>query len=393
MSSLAAASPTWTGAREVGGRLFGLLYGTNLVYNQCWEDPAVDRDALGLSPADRVAVLTSAGCNALDYALVGARVLAVDANRRQNHLLELKLAGIRALGHEDFFALFGAGGTPRARELYGAMRPHLPDEARTYWERAISAFDPRRARGGSFYYSGTSGLFALLARHYISLAGLRGDIERLLDARDVDEQLRLYHGRVRRRLGDHVLRMVGVSPMMSLLGVPEPQRRLVHSHPGGFVGYLRACLDHVLSVSLLRENYFWAVYLNGRYDRDACPEYLRPPGFERLQGGLADNVRVETATLSDALARTHETFTAFVLLDHMDWLVQQPASIEEEWRLIFGRAERGARIIFRSGSADASFLPPWVAERLVFDDARARALHAKDRVGTYGSFHIARVIT
>ena len=80
--------------------------------------------ALDLCPDDRVLAITSAGCNVLDYALRGARVLAVDANPRQNHLLELKLAGIRTLAFEDFFALFGDGGTPRAREIYASLR-HL----------------------------------------------------------------------------------------------------------------------------------------------------------------------------------------------------------------------------------------------------------------------------
>ena len=68
----------------LGRRLFDAVHGRHLVYNQCWEDPAVDRQALRLTPADRVLVITSAGCNALDYALEGARVLAVDVDPRQN---------------------------------------------------------------------------------------------------------------------------------------------------------------------------------------------------------------------------------------------------------------------------------------------------------------------
>src|SRR5215831_18072793 len=122
--------------------LFGLLWRHSLVYNQCWEDPAVDRKALGLGPADRVIVITSAGCNALDYALTGARVVAVDANPRQNHLLELKLAGIRSLDFEAFFELFGCGSSKHAREIYAAVRPELPDAARAFWDRHVELFVP-----------------------------------------------------------------------------------------------------------------------------------------------------------------------------------------------------------------------------------------------------------
>jgi len=81
-----------------------VVHRTNLVYNACWEDPRVDRVALDLSPADNVLVITSAGCNALDYVLAGARhIHAVDMNPRQNALLELKLAAIRRLDFGHFF--------------------------------------------------------------------------------------------------------------------------------------------------------------------------------------------------------------------------------------------------------------------------------------------------
>ena len=94
-------------------KIFDALYSRPLVYNTCWEDPAVDRQALHLGPQDTVMVITSAGCNALDYALQGpAKVYAIDANPRQNALLELKMAGIRKLGFDDFFAIFGSGFLP-----------------------------------------------------------------------------------------------------------------------------------------------------------------------------------------------------------------------------------------------------------------------------------------
>jgi S-adenosylmethionine-diacylglycerol 3-amino-3-carboxypropyl transferase len=374
-----------------GAGFFNLLYRTNLVYNQCWEDPALDREALALTAADRALVITSAGCNVLDYALLGARVVAVDANPRQNHLLELKLAGIRTLPYDDFFDLFGRGGSPRAAELYRVMRPELSPAAQACWDRACGSFHPR-TRGGSFYYTGTAGLFAWAVRRYIDLFGFRRAVDRVLAAGSIDEQREIYHGDVRRRLfGDRVLRFIGSTGVMSLLGVPEPQRRLLLTSEGGVVGYLRACLDHVLTVALLRENYFWAVYLNGSYEHEACPEYLKRSNFERLRAGLVDNISIRTMTVSQALAADEEPFTAFVLLDHMDWLVRHPWLLEEEWSHIFARSAAGARIIFRSGARDASFLPVAAVRRLIFDHERAEALHRRDRVGTYGSFHVARV--
>lgn len=378
-------------AALVGGRLFAAVHGRNLVYNQCWEDPALDREALGLSSRDRVLVITSAGCNALDYALAGSQVLAVDVNPRQNHLLELKRAGIRALDYEAFFELFGRGGSPRVRELYAEIRPQLPETSRRFWDGEIRLFDPKRTRGGSFYYAGSSGLFALACVTWLRrVARIWDDVERLLSCRSLDEQLGIYRGALRDRLQAALPSgLIGHGAVMALVGVPEPQRRMVRLRPGGFARYLRDCLDHVMSVTPLSQNYFWSVYLTGSYTRGCCPQYLSCEGFARLKAGLVDRIEVFTGSITECLAREQPPIDAFVLLDHMDWLATQPGVLEDEWRGIFRAAAPGARVIFRSGGEDVTFLPRSVLRRLGFEYERARVLHRRDRVGTYGSFHIA----
>ena len=92
-------------AREkLNTRIFRAVHRRNLIYNTCWEDPALDRQALELTADDRLMVITSAGCNALDYLLAGCgEVNAVDVNPIQNALLELKTA---ALPHPRLRLLF-----------------------------------------------------------------------------------------------------------------------------------------------------------------------------------------------------------------------------------------------------------------------------------------------
>jgi S-adenosylmethionine-diacylglycerol 3-amino-3-carboxypropyl transferase len=223
------------------------------------------------------------------------------------------------------------------------------------------------------------------------VAGVGAAVQRILAASSLEDQQRIYRAELRDRLlGERVLEVLGSPGILSLLGVPGPQRTMVHEHPGGFAGFMRACLDHVMSVCTLRDNYFWRVYVTGRYAPDSCPEYLKAHNFARLRAGLVDNVRTFTGTVTDCLAEARPRFSAFVLLDHMDWLAREPRLIEEEWGGIFASASPGARVIFRSGGSDERFLPPSVRERLSFDRDLARALHRRDRVGTYGSFHIAR---
>ena len=55
-------------------------------------------------------MLTSAGCNVLDYLLEGPqKIVAVDLNPLQGALLTMKLAAIQELEYEEFFRLFATG--------------------------------------------------------------------------------------------------------------------------------------------------------------------------------------------------------------------------------------------------------------------------------------------
>jgi S-adenosylmethionine-diacylglycerol 3-amino-3-carboxypropyl transferase len=121
-------------AHSFDQKIFDAIYSRSLVYNACWEDPAVDRQALGVTSDDTLLVITSAGCNVLDHALLGPRrIHAVDANPRQTALLELKLAGIRRLAYDDFFAAFGRGHHPGFRALYlDGLRAELSPFAKQY---------------------------------------------------------------------------------------------------------------------------------------------------------------------------------------------------------------------------------------------------------------------
>src|SRR6185295_4391039 len=99
--------------------LFDQIQRRNLIYNQCWEDPSVDDAALKIGPGDRIAMITSAGCNALDYVLrLPERIDCVDINPHQTALLELKLAALRHLDYPQFFAMFGIGRIRGHRTIY-----------------------------------------------------------------------------------------------------------------------------------------------------------------------------------------------------------------------------------------------------------------------------------
>jgi S-adenosylmethionine-diacylglycerol 3-amino-3-carboxypropyl transferase len=384
-------------------RFFRAVHHRNLIYNTCWEDPALDREALEFQPDDRVLVITSAGCNALDYLLAGAgEVNAVDVNPIQNALLELKVATLRTLDYPAFFALFGRGYFPQARQAYGdVLRDELSAPARRYWDRHISFFGGRGWRR-SFYYRGTTGWLAkLIVLHAQRLHGLGKAIEDLLAARTVAEQRAVYESRIRDRIWTPWLRwLLSRSTVLSLVGVPWHQRnQIVTQYPGAVAQFVRDCVEAVFTRLPLQTNYFWRVYLQGHYTPECCPEYLKPANFPRLKNGLLDRLRITTAPIAEFLRRAEPGISKIVLLDHMDWMSSNPGALREEWELILRKAHPGARAIFRSAGLKADYLEGLrvrhggaeaeLGRLLHYYPERAAKLHARDRVHTYGSFYIA----
>lgn len=393
--------PRLTLAERLEEVSFRFLTGRNLVYNTSWEDPAVDCRAMRLKAGDRVLAITSAGCNVLDYALEGpARVVAVDINPRQTALLELKLAAIRRLSYDDMFSLFGLGWHPEFPELYReSLRNDLSDFARAYWDRRMHWF---ASADDNFYTRGLTGLVMRCLQWRLhaqrTLAPL---IYALFDQPDVETQRRFYLDQVRPRIWTPFVRwFLSTTLFTALVGVPMAQRRLLQDGPQGMSASLRELIDDLFCTVHAKDNYFWGVYIFGRYHPERCPRYLTPDGFARLKAGLVDRIEFRTCTVTGYLDRPGPQFTHAVLLDHMDWMSSYyPQALEQEWEALLRRLQPGARVLFRSAHAAPPFLDSTLIgpdrmrlrQRLGFRAEEARELSRADRVHTYASFHIAVV--
>lgn len=397
---MAAAVIEW-----VSGRVFNLVHRNNLVYNTCWEDPRLDRAALQLGPEDTVLVITSAGCNTLDYALTGPKhIYAVDMNPRQNALLEMKIAGIRQLDFETFYQMFGNGRLPGIRKIYREkLRQELSPWARKWWDRHIDFFCHPKL---TFYFRGTSGAFARMMNAYVDrVLRVRPWVNALLEAKTLEEQREIYYQRLRPRVWTRPVRaLMRRDAVLSLLGVPRSQREQVEEiYPGGIVEYIEHCLDAVFGELPLVDNYFWRVYMTGRYTPTCCPEYLKPENFHALKAGLVDRISIHTDTVEGFLAKNDVAISRFVLLDHMDWLWDKHFPVlESEWQWIVRRATPGTRLIWRSGALRTDFVDRAqvelngkkvrVGEILRYYPEWAAQLHQRCRVHTYASFHIADLL-
>ncbi|MBN1865342.1 MAG: BtaA family protein [Victivallales bacterium] len=374
--------------------LFRSVHRQNLIYNTCWEDPRIDREAMKIGDDSRIVMISSAGCNALDYLLDSPeQIHAVDMNPRQNALVELKKAVFKHGRHEDLYAMFGIGFHPEIKTFYGGIRDGLPGYARKFWDRKIYYFGRPRVRD-SFFYHGTAGKAAWVFKSiFRSSKTLKRNINLLLDAKTLDEQKAIY-AEIEKKLWNNLSRKLVKNPLvMTLLGVPRPQIRLINEkYPGKIEGYVKDKMRHVFTEIPVSDNYFWRVYFTGSYKCKCCPNYLKEENFEFLKEHVG-KIRCFTMSYTDFLKRNPGCYTHFVLLDHQDWLAwHDPEALKDEWAEIVKNSSRGGRILLRSAGSDLAFLGGVDTSMLKFHEELTALLHRRDRVGTYGSFHMAEVL-
>lgn len=388
----------------ISGKVFKYVHGNNLVYNTCWEDPRLDRIALELKPTDNIMVITSAGCNSLDYVLGGANhVYAVDMNFRQNAVLDLKIACIKNLDYNDFFQIFGNGYHPKFKEIYqDVLRDKLPEMSVEFWDKKKKYFCKSRK---PYYFRGTSGQFAKMIKFYADkVIKVRPLLNELMEAKTIDEQKEIYYDKgLQKKFWTGFMRYVmNRDTTLSMLGVPRAQRFQVESqYEGGIVKFVEDCLEAVITKLPFSENYFWQVYLNGHYSPECCPEYLKKENFEPLKNGLVDKITTYTDSVEGFLRKNDVQISRFILLDHMDWMASyDPRMLDSEWDAILMRyVPHQTRFLWRSGGLHTEYVDEIKVQRdgktirmgdvLKYHREWSRELHEKDRVHTYGSFEIA----
>lgn len=373
----------------------------SFVYNQIWEDPRVDLEALEVTPDSHILTISSGGCNVLNYLVSNpAKITAVDLNRSHLSLLRLKLCALKHLpDYEDFFLFFGCADDARNRtNYYTYLSEHLDPETREFWEgggllRRMFAGPRIKYFAKNFYDYAKLGYFLRFA-HVILRMGHRNPL-RILSASSHEEQRRIYEEDIDPIFDHWLVRAGGRLPVaLYSLGIPPQQYRAMEQEtPGaGMIGTLRERVRRLACDFPIDDNYFcWQAF--GRSYNVACaasmPDYLKAENYHALRDNL-DRVQTEVATLEGWFQRQPErSVDRVVLLDSQDWM--RPAAIAKLWDEIARAARPGARIIFRTAGAISPLdtaLSPALLARFEYHREQSRALFARDRSAIYGGFHL-----
>lgn len=337
-----------------------------IIYNISWEDPAIDHTVMHMTPDDVVLTISSAGCNVLDYLCEGPKkIIAVDMNAAQLHTLELKLACIKALTWEQFFAIWGRSDFKVFTQVYKSkLRKLLQRETAEFWDANTHLFRD------NFMYAGTSGLMAKMMCVPLWLAGVH---KRILDGEDLGGESGGFFFWFMLKICSFTSLWSWIAP---LGGVPTEQLDLVMRNPQVVVERFQ----EVLTTRMWKKgNYFYYGYIVGEFSPECCPRYLEKKNFKNLKDRV-DRVELFHGTWADAAEKEGpESITIASLLDSMDWMPHEMIAGNIA-KVVTGMNKEVGRIYWRC-FGDRVHSP-------VLAHLRAGLVPTYDRVGWYLSTFI-----
>lgn len=387
-----------TGYKGLADRLFAACF-NRLVYAQIWEDPLIDLAALDLAPGARVLTIASGGCNALAYLMHRpSAVHVVDLNGAHLAMLAIKRAAIAGLpDHREVLAFLGDAADPANAERYTRwIAPRLDEVSRTYWETPDWRGRPRyTAFTRHAYRHGLLGRSIGFAHRVVRLLG--GDLAKVAEARDMDEQRRLFERHVAPVFDHGLVRWLANRPLaLYSLGIPpslfEILRQDAKRQGLTLAELFRERLRHLACDFPLFANCFAGQAFARRYDTrhdSALPMYLQRAYYDSIRSNL-DKLYPHHAGLTDVLRdMPMESLDAYLFLDAQDWMDR--AQLNDLWWEVTRTAAPGARVVFRSGGSQSPLegrLPPDLLAAWRTDPEHNARLHRWDRSALYGGTHL-----
>ncbi len=352
-------------------------------YSQVWEDHLLLERGLDIHPDDDVLSICSAGDNVLALLLLEPRsVTAVDMNPAQTALLELKLAAIRVLDHQDFVRLLGVRpGTDRLK-IFGRIQNELSPQTREFWLTRHEDIDQGLIDTGRL-----ERYIQTFAQDHLPTFWAPDVLSRFFEQSPLEEQR------------DFVVKQIGLPDFercfrwyfgrekMAEQGRDPAQ--FEHVEEGDVGGYFYQRFCGACTELDLHTNFYIEYFLTGRYrNLETAPPYLRPQNYHRLKA-LIDRVHLHTGELEQVLdSKSSGYFSKANLSDIFEYM--SPELNEAVFEALGRQLRPGGRIAYWN-----LLVPRTSSDRLrhllkPMSDLSEK-LHAQDRSWFYRAFHVEQI--
>lgn len=281
-----------------------------LRYANCWEDADVLLKAFRGIQNGRFLSIASAGDNSFSLLCLDPKdVVAVDVNKVQLALVELKKAAFKTLDYDEFLLFLGFKEGAGRLDLYERVRVELDTETDAYWSNNQEMIVAGVVHGGKF-----ERYFKLFRTRVLPLVHPRRTVNRLFDVASQEEAELFYNNKWNNWRFRALFRVFFGKWMMGHLGRdPAFLKQVEQDVPAFLMERAKRCFTG----KGVSSNYFLDYALRGSFGV-GLPHYARKENFEVIKSRLD---RLTTVLgLADEVAQNHGPFDGFNLSNIFEYL-------------------------------------------------------------------------
>ncbi len=157
-------------------------------YANCWEDADILLEGLAPAEGSKILSIGSAGDNSFSLLTTNPEiVVAVDINKIQLHLVELKKATIKKLNYQEALQFLGFTPSEKRAELFQSIKDEMSPGATFYWQQNIQLI-----KVGVIYEGKFENYFRMFSRSILPWIHSKKTVAKLLSRKTKAEQEAFY---------------------------------------------------------------------------------------------------------------------------------------------------------------------------------------------------------
>lgn len=276
------------------------------------EDWRTEEEALDIQPTDHVLCITASGDRPLNLLMRECqKMVCIDANPIQNHLLQLKAAAMQVLDYQDYLAFLGAKPSQKRKIFLQYILPFLDHATAQFWSKHKKMIEK-----GVLYQGGVEKLTNIVAKVFKLLRGKK--VKKLFSINNIEEQRKF----VREEWDSSLLRKVFnliLNSFISRIVIEDPGLANFGADitPGNYIyDRIAGSLDRELA----KKNLLLSLILKGEVSPEAFSPYLTEVGTQviKQRTHLLDVHTTDILTYLESLSGP--TFDVFSLSDVPSYL-------------------------------------------------------------------------
>ncbi len=276
------------------------------------EDWRTEEKALNIQPSDHVLCITASGDRPLNLLFRECqKIVCIDANSAQNHLLELKIAAMTVLDYEKYLAFLGANACKERGKFLDSLQSKMSPEAFRFWTTHKKMIEK-----GVLYQGSMERLTNLIAKIFALTRGRK--VKRLFSMTDLEEQKKF----VKKEWDSYIWRKIFnilLNPLISRILIKDPGLANIGINIKAGT-YIYERIQASLERELANKNPLLSLLLKGKVSKEGYSFYLTEPGAKVIKNRLS-TLEIRTMDLLDYLdSLPGPTFDVYSLSDVSSYL-------------------------------------------------------------------------